>query len=195
MLAGQLMFDGLAMGLVFVLLATGLVLIASVNRILFMAYGMFYTIGAYATWWIMHTLTLPYFASLILAVIFAAAIGMLCQLALFNPLMKKEGGFLATLIASMGLLNILSQGDLLVFGTVARSIPTVFPGVLHISSLNMPVAKMALIIIGVVVTLLLFFVYEKTGFGRAMRTVAFLPEVASLQGINVNRIYIPAVFT
>jgi branched-chain amino acid transport system permease protein len=190
MLAGQLMFDGLAMGLVFVLLATGLVLIASVNRILFMAYGMFYTIGAYATWWIMHTLTLPYFASLILAVIFAAAIGMLCQLALFNPLMKKEGGFLATLIASMGLLNILSQGDLLVFGTVARSIPTVFPGVLHISSLNMPVAKMALIIIGVVVTLLLFFVYEKTGFGRAMRTVAFLPEVASLQGINVNRIYI-----
>jgi branched-chain amino acid transport system permease protein len=190
MLAGQLMFDGLAMGLVFVLLATGLVLIASVNRILFMAYGVFYTIGAYTTWWVMNTLHLPYFASLVIAVIAVAVMGMLCQILIFNRLQSKEGGFLATLIASMGLLQVLSQSDLLIFGTVARSIPTVFPGVMHVGGINMPVAKVALIIIGIAVTVGLFLVYERTGFGRAMRTVAFLPEVAALQGINVNRIYI-----
>ena len=138
----------------------------------------------------MNQFHFPYFVSLIIAVVAVAIIGMLCQGVLFNNLMKKEGGFLATLIASMGLMQVLSQGDLLVFGTVARSIPTVFPGVLHLGGINMPLAKVALILIGVGVTVILFLVYERTGFGRAMRTVAFLPEVASLQGINVNRIYI-----
>ena len=73
MLFGQLVFDGLATGLVFVLLAVGLVLIASVNRILFMAYGVFYSIGAYATWWIMKTSGLSYFLALVLGVLGAAA--------------------------------------------------------------------------------------------------------------------------
>ena len=44
MVFGQLFFDGLVMGLVYVILATGMVLIISTSRILFMAYGMFYTI-------------------------------------------------------------------------------------------------------------------------------------------------------
>jgi len=47
------------MGLVFVILACGLVLITSVNRILFMAYGMFYTIGAYTTWSCIQYLNCP----------------------------------------------------------------------------------------------------------------------------------------
>ena len=61
MLAGQLMFDGLSMGLVFVILATGLVLITSVNKMLFMAYGMFYIIGAYFTWYAINSWQIPYF--------------------------------------------------------------------------------------------------------------------------------------
>ncbi len=64
MLGFQLIFDGFAMGLVYVMLATGMVLIASVNKILLMAYGMFYTIGAYTTWAAVNYLQLPYFAAL-----------------------------------------------------------------------------------------------------------------------------------
>ena len=188
-LMGQLIFDGLAMGLVYVILATGLVLISSVNRILFMAYGIFYAIGAYTTWYIMHTLNLPYFLSLILSVLGAGLLGMLCYLLIFQRLQRIQGGFLATLIASMGLMMVLSQGDLLTFGTEARNIPTVFPGTLTILGVKMATAKIALILIGICVTVVLFLIYEKTQIGRAMRTVSYLPEVASLQGINTNRIY------
>ncbi|OGO22622.1 MAG: hypothetical protein A2144_14040 [Chloroflexi bacterium RBG_16_50_9] len=39
----------------------------------------------------------------------------------------------------------------------------------------------------------LFWVYEKTRLGRAMRAVAFLPETASLQGINTSRIFLIAL--
>ena len=189
MLFGQLIFDGLAMGLVFVVLATGLVLISSVNRILFMAYGVFYTIGAYATWWFMHLFGFPYFAALVLGVLLAAVIGVLSYLLIFRRLQRSEGGFLATLIASMGLSMMLTQGDLLIFGTTRRSIATPFPGAFSLGGINFTYAKLALIIFGVAVTVILFLFYEKTRTGRAMRTMAFMPEVASIHGVNVTRLY------
>jgi len=190
MLVGQLIFDGLAMGLVFVILATGLVLLSSVNRILFMAYGMFYTIGAYLIWYIIYTWNLSYFIALPIGILIVGLLGVVCYLLIFQRLQQIAGGFLATLIASLGLLLILSQGDLLVFGTVERSIPPVFRGNVILFGINMPVAKLVLIGAGVIVTLFLFWVYEKTKIGRAMRTVAFLPEVAPLLGISTNRVYL-----
>ncbi len=188
-LMGQLMFDGLAMGVVFVILATGMVLIASVDRILFMAYGVFYTIGAYTTWFLITTCHLPYFLALIIAVIGSGLLGVICYVLIFQRLQDKEGGFLATLIASMGLNMVLTQGQLLIFGTSSAGIPTVFKGAFTILGINFTTAKIALIVISVAVAVLLFFVYEKTRIGRAMRTVAFLPEVAPIVGVNNNRIY------
>jgi branched-chain amino acid transport system permease protein len=193
MLIGQLVFDGLAMGLVFVILATGLVLITSVNKILFMAFGMFYTIGAYTTWYAVSLLQIPYFIALVIGVLGAGIIGVLCYILIFKRLMHVEGGFLATLIASMGLLMVLSQGGVLVFGTQPRSIPAVFPGMLHWFGINIPVAKLVLIGTGIVATLILFLVYEKTAIGRSMRAVSFQPEAAALQGIHTDRIYMMAI--
>jgi branched-chain amino acid transport system permease protein len=43
---------------------------------------------------------------------------------------------------------------------------------------------------GVVVTLVLFYVYDKTRVGRAMRAVALNPDVAALHGINPGRVYL-----
>ena len=190
MLFGKLVFDGLAMGLIFVIMATGFVIITSVNKILFMAYGVFYTIGAYTTWYIIDTWQLPYFAALVLSVLASGLLGILCYVLIFQRIQNMEGGFLASLIASMGLSMVLSQGDLLVYGTVAQGIPTVFPGTFVIAGVTISAAKIALIVIGVCVTVFLFLIYEKTRVGRAMRTVAFNPEIASLQGMNTNRIYL-----
>lgn len=189
-LIGQLIFDGMAMGLVFVLLAAGLVLITSVNKILFMSYSMFYAIGAYATWYLIDSWHLPYIVSLVLAILSVGILGALCYTLIFQRLVRHEGGFLETLIASVGLLIILSKGNLLVFGTMPQKIPAVFPGVLNVFGIKMAIAKIVLIVIGIVITIFLFWVYEKMKIGRAMRTVAFLPEFAPLAGININQIYL-----
>jgi branched-subunit amino acid ABC-type transport system permease component len=46
---------------------------------------------------------------------------------------------------------------------------------------------------GIAITALMFWLYEKTKIGRAMRAVSYQPEVASLQGINTYRIYLVAM--
>jgi branched-chain amino acid transport system permease protein len=42
--------------------------------------------------------------------------------------------------------------------------------------------------LGVSITLMLFWVHEKTNLGRAMRAISFDPAVAALQGVNFNLI-------
>jgi branched-chain amino acid transport system permease protein len=189
-LIGQLVFDGMAMGLVFVLLAVGLVLITSVNKILFMSYAMFYAVAAYATWYFIDSFNFPYLISVIVAVAVVAALGAIFFVLVLQRLMHHESGFLETLIASMGLMIILQKANLLVFGPMPHKIQSVFPGILDVFGINMAVAKIVLIVLGIVLTALLFLMYEKTKLGRAMRTVAFLPEYAPLAGINIDRIYI-----
>lgn len=190
MIAGQLFIDGLAMGLVFVILATGMVLLASVNKILFMAYGMFYTLGAYFTWWGVDQLGLPYFPSLIIGVIGSSLLGMICYLLVFDRIQKLQGGFLATLIASLGLNMLLARGNILLFGTEQRGIPSMFHGALEFAGITMKIDKLVLIIVGVGVVLILFWIYEKTAIGRSMRAVAFAPEVAALHGINIHTVFL-----
>ena len=71
---GQLLFDGLCSGLVFVILACGLVIIVSTSRILFMTYGVFYTMGAYLTYYGISWFNLPYFASLVFGTVVSARV-------------------------------------------------------------------------------------------------------------------------
>ena len=189
-LFGQLMFDGVTIGMVFVILAAGLVFILSITEILFLAYGMFYMIGAYAVWYAVNLLHVTYFLALVVGVIATALLGVISYLLIFQRLQRVEGRFLATITAAMGLLLILGQGGLLVFGTYPRSIPNVFNGVNTVWGITINNDKLALIIMGVIVTIILFWLYEKTKIGRAMRAVSYQPEVASLHGINVNRIYL-----
>ncbi len=190
MLFGQLFVDGFAMGLVFVIMATGLVLVTSVNKIIFIAYGMFYTLGAYTTWYTLNYFGINYFLALAIGVLGTGLIGALSYILIFSRLRLVEKAFLASLIAAMGLQMVLAQGSILVFGTLMRSIPRVFDKTLTFWGITLVADKLMLIVLSILVCLGLFLVYEKTRLGRSMRAVSFAPEAATLTGINSNSVCI-----
>jgi branched-chain amino acid transport system permease protein len=186
----QLAFDGLTIGLIYIILAAGLVLILSVTEIFFVAYGQFYMWGAYIAWYSVNHFNMPYFLGLLVAIVATAVFGLASYIVIFRRMQHMEGRFLITVTGALGLSLILSKLVLLVFGTQTKSIPNVFPGAIDIGGVHMEVKKLALIGMGVLVTFILFYVYEKTRLGRAMRAVALNPDVASLHGINPTRIYL-----
>lgn len=187
---GQLVLDGMAMGLIYVILAAGLVLILSVSRIFLIAYGQFYMIGAYIVWAGVALWGLPFFVALCMAVLATAILGMLSYRLIFQYVQFAERQFLVVIVAAIGLMMLLGQAGLLLFGTIPRGVPPVFPGIISIYGISIPADKLMLVILAFVVTLALFWVYEKTNIGRAIRAVEFRPDAAALQGIDTKKVYL-----
>jgi len=189
-LIGQLIIDGLGMGLVYSLLAAGLVLILDIPRIFFIAYGQFYMIGAYVVWGSMVLLKLPFFVSLVLALLTTGILGILSYRLIFYYNQYLENNFLVNMVAAVGLMMVLQQGSLLVFGTESRGLTSVFPGVLEVGGMHISAEKLVLIFLALSVTIALYLLLQKTRLGRAMRAVSFRADVASLQGVNPTGAYL-----
>jgi branched-chain amino acid transport system permease protein len=192
-LIGQLTVDGVTMGMVYVILSAGIVFIMSVSRIFYLAYGQFYMLGAFVTWMAVETFNLPFLVALLLAVLVTAILGVLTYRFIFQYTTYSDQKFLATIVAAIGLMLVLSQSGLVIFGTGTHSIPSLFRGMVSGFDINVTVDKLVLLLVTIVVTLLLFLFYGRTGIGRAMRAVSFLPDVASLQGIDDKRICVISV--
>jgi branched-chain amino acid transport system permease protein len=186
----QLILNGMALGFVYMILAAGLVLIMSTSGIFYMAYGQFYMLGAYITWACIYLLNLPFFVSLIIAVCATTILSLLSYRFIFKYVQVAKRQFLSVVVAAVGLMWIIGQAGLLIFGTTSKSLPPIFPGIIDVAGITLPYDKMVLMTIALVITIILFLIYEKTRIGMVMRAVAFSPEAASIYGIETSNIYL-----
>ncbi len=189
----QLIFNGIAIGLVYVFMASGFNLILSVTGIFFITFGMFYALGAYTTWWLTVQLHLPFFLGLAIATVGTAIGGVILYLLVIRRIRTGEQGMLRVLIASIMLVTLLTQFVLLVFGTSPRGIPPVFEGHWRIWGVVIGIDRVAVIAISIAILLGLHFFLNRTRIGRGMRTVAFNPDVAALLGVNSEKVFITTI--
>lgn len=189
----QLIFNGIAIGLVYVFMAAGFNLILSVTGIFFITFGMFYALGAYTTWSLVMQLHLPFFLGLAIAAIGTALGGIVLYLLVMRRIREGEQSLLRVLIASIMLVTLLTQFVLLMFGTSPRGIPPVFEGYWKIWGVVIGVDRVAIIAISVAVLLALHFFLNRTRIGRGMRTVAFNPDVAALVGVNAEKVFVVTI--
>jgi len=182
----QLIVDGLAMGLVYVLLASGFNLIMTVPKVLFIAYGEFYMLGAYVLWGLMFLGDVPFFPALCAATLATAILGGIVYRLIFQRIQYMEQQFLTNIIAALALSMIIAQAALLAFGTEARGMPSIFPGIVNIGGITISVEKIVLVALTLAVLIGLNIFLQKTNSGRAMRAVSFNADVAALQGVSAN---------
>ena len=124
----QLFIDGISIGIVYVLMASGFNLIMSVEKILFLPFAQFYMLGAYFAWYLMVPLKLNFAIALVVATIGTGILGAIAYAMTFRWVQYKEGQFLTNLLIGVGWMLIITQVALKLFGTEARGIPTVFKG-------------------------------------------------------------------
>jgi len=186
----QLVVDGFAMGLVYVLLASGFNLILGISRILFIAYGEFYMLGAWIVWGLMVPMKLPFLLAVSASTIATGILGAIVYQIIFHHIQFKEQQFLTNIVAAIGLMMLMSQAAFYVFGTESRGIPSVIRGMLELGVIRISYEKIVLIVLTLAVLICLHLLLQKTKIGRAMRAVSFNADVASLQGINANLTYL-----
>jgi branched-subunit amino acid ABC-type transport system permease component len=189
----QLVFNGIAIGLVYVFMASGFNLILSVTGIFFITFGMFYALGAYTTWWLAVQGHIPYFASVAISTVAMAVGGVILYLLVIRRIRTGEQGMLRVLIASIMLVTLLTQFVLHMFGTSPRGLPPVFKGHWKIAGVVIGMDRVAVILISIAILLALHFFLNRTRIGRGMRTVAFNPDVAALLGVNSEKVFITTI--
>jgi branched-chain amino acid transport system permease protein len=180
------------------LIAAGLSLIFGVMRIINMAHGSFYAIGAYVTAWMIGRAIgygVPLYALFILIPVGAlvvAAIGAVIEPVLLRPFYRRAEEY--QLLVTFGLLLILQDSILLIWGGAPRSadrLMDAFP-IIRIGGLIYPGYNLVVVGIGVVAAVLLWAVIYRTKFGVMLRATSQDRRMASALGLNVERIYVSA---
>lgn len=191
-LFAQLLLNGLSIGLIYVLVASGLILLLGIVRIFNFAHGEFYMLGAYITFACCELFHLPFFLSIAIAIVLVTLLSLFCYRFIFHYI---RGDILLCTAASIGLSMMLLRGALLGFGTQERGLHPPFKGAVGVGQVNLPLEKVVAILLCLAVMLSLYYLLMRTKLGKAMRAVKLDNEVAALQGINTNRIYLIAFGT
>lgn len=185
----QLLANGLIAGSMYALVSSGFSLIYAGNRFVHFAHGSVVAIGGYLTFTLFASLGLPFVLAAILSILLTGAIGVLCFRLLYTPLRNRKSSAAVLLIASLGLMILLDNILLMIYGAQVRTFDVI--GVQSgISIFGALVTPLQLTIIGLTIVLLIglqVFV-KRTSLGKKMLAVADNPELAKISGINALKI-------
>ncbi|WP_447790891.1 branched-chain amino acid ABC transporter permease [Pseudomonas farris] len=200
----QQLLNGLMSGSLYALVALGYTMVYGILRIINFAHGDVLMIGAMVGLSVIRVLqsawpTLPAIEVLLLATMismaFCALLAVLIERVAYRRL--RHAPRLAPLISGIGVSLLLQTAAMLVW---TRN-PQMFPQLLPLEPIEILVGDsghaavtnataLTTIAVALIVMLALLVLVERTRFGRAMRAVAENPQVASLMGINPNRIIV-----
>src|SRR5919109_967683 len=179
------------------LIAGGLSLIYGVMRIVNLAHGSLYALGAYVTAWVIGSVAagapaVLLYALLPVGALAVAAAGAIIEPTLLRPFYQRAEEY--QLLVTFGLLLILEDLMRLVWGPypLSASQPRDFLGSSTIFGSLYPNYYLLVIALGFLTAALLWaFVYQ-TKFGVMLRATSQNMRMASALGVNVKRVYIQA---
>ncbi|HKA62132.1 MAG TPA: branched-chain amino acid ABC transporter permease [Methylomirabilota bacterium] len=182
--------QGLLLGGLYALFATGLSLIFGVMRIVNLAHGDLSILAAFLAVVVVESLGWNPFAALVLVVPLLAAIGYALQALLLNRLLGR--GILPPILVTFGFSIIIQNALLETFSADSRRLD---PGGVETASValgsQLAVGWFPLITLAVAVLILvgLQLVIGRLSLGRAFRAVSDDQETAELMGIDHRRLY------
>jgi len=184
------LLQGLLMGGLYALFATGLALSFGVMRMINIAHGDFAILAAYAAIAIVEPLGWNPFLVLFLVVPLMAGFGYVLQRVILNRTLGQD--ILPPLLVTFGLSIVIQNLLLVQFSADTRSLPA---GLLGTASLSLggDVAVGVLPLITMLVALAVLgglqWLFSATALGRAFRAASDDSETARLMGINNRHIY------
>jgi branched-chain amino acid transport system permease protein len=180
---------GLAVGCVYILLATGLNVIFGVMKQVNFAHGQLLMIGAYLTWTISVSAGLNAYLAILVSMLAVAVLGIAVERLTFRRVLGTDK--LNEIFVSLGLIYIFENVAMLLWGTGTQQVASPLNGL----SLNLfegvSITYDRVVIVFVVITALIVFglLINKTKIGLAMRATSQANNTAMLMGINVEKIY------
>ena len=188
LLATQLM-NGLQLGLLLFLLASGLTLIFGIMDFINLSHGSFYMIGAYFCGTV-TTFTGSLLAGIVVALVCTFAIGALVEWLIARRLYRSD--HLDHVLVTFGLILIFDTLVHMIWGAAGMAIPLpeFLNGQITLGQLVLPTYRLVIILSGLLVAVILFVLVTRTRLGMLIRAGASNRTMVEALGININKLFL-----
>jgi branched-chain amino acid transport system permease protein len=188
-LALEQILNGFQFGIMLFLMAAGLTLIFGIMNVINLAHGSLYMIGAYAA-----ALVAARTGSFLLAVpaglIAAAVAGLIIEFLVIRKLYDRD--HLQQVLATFGLILFINEGTTMLFGRTPLfvSMPPLLSGSVEIiPGIPYPTYRIAIMVVGLLVALGLYFLVNKTRIGMLVRAGSTHREMVRALGVDIRLLY------
>ncbi len=184
--------SGLSRGMMLFLIASGLSLIFGVMNILNFAHAALWLAGAYfcyTFWSVMQDTAFGMWVSIPLAALCLAAIGWVIEVVLIRRVYSRD--LPEQLLLAYGLILVLGDLIKLIWGVEDKLIarPPIVDTPVFFFGIPFDSYFIFVILVGVAVTVFLWWVLKKTRYGHIVRAAVFSREMVGALGIPIPRIY------
>ena len=182
--------EGLVHAAVLSLIALGLSLVFGVMRIVNVAHGEFFMLGAILTWWVSNFVlgnpALGFLLALLIVPLLVGIIAIFSDLLILRHLKYDPE---VTIIATIGILYIIQQFALMTFGPDARPVEQPFNIRLDLYWFGFSAYKFFVIFSAIILLFCVWLVMAKTKFGLILRATQLDSEIAQAFGIPISTVY------
>ncbi len=177
--------NGIVFGMLLFLLAAGLTLMLGVMRIVNLAHGSYYLLGGYIGYSVAKY-TNSFFLACLGGLLSIGILGMFIYKTMLEKRFARE--VLSQVLITFGMLLIISDLCRWIWGGSPLAIPKpeALQGTIYLGEIVFPVYRLAVIVMGVLILIFLWWFQEKTKYGAIVRAGVDDDEMAQGIGINIS---------
>ncbi|UTD25717.1 branched-chain amino acid ABC transporter permease [Bradyrhizobium sp. WD16] len=181
--------NGLQLGVQLFLMAAGLTLVFGIMNLINLTHGSLFMIGAFVA-----AAVLARSGSFVLALVVAVPATALAGALLEAVVLRRfyHRGHLDQVLVTFGLILVINELVRMVWGAVPvpMALPPLLSGAVNVLGVSYPSFRLAILVVGVIVALALYFVVAHTRIGMWVRAGASNRAMASAMGVNVELIFL-----
>ena len=182
----EILIFGAVTSAIYAMLAVGFTLIFGVARILNLAHGSFYALGAYGAYLLTTVFNIPLVVATPLVVLGVALFGMVIERVLIRPMRKSQ---LAVLMISLAIALVVEQVLFLSFGSEYRNVPSFIEQKYVVGGVDVAGQRLLTLLVAVLSIGGLYLFIQRTRLGSAILAISQDPEAAQYMGIPSDRIF------
>lgn len=184
-----ILLNGIAMGMVYALIAMGVILLVRAIGVLNFAQGDLLMLGAYISYALLVQLKLPMWVMIPIAFLCFAVIALIFMFSIYWPL-RNASYPAAIIIATMGASIVIKESVMLIWGNVPLRMPPILMDsetgggrLLRIGGVNLQWQLIITAIVGIAAIWLVFFIFERLYAGKMLQAASQDKYAAELLGI------------
>ena len=189
LLVVEQLLNGVQFGVMLFLIAAGLTLVFGIMNLVNFAHGSLYMIGAYLCAYT-YVQTGSYLLAVLASLAGTLVLGIAVELIVFRQLYRRD--HLDQVLATFGLILFFNEMVRIIWGDTAlySAVPGFLAGrVTLLPGMTYPLYRLAIIVVGLVVALLLYLLVMKTRLGMLIRAGAANRTMVGALGVDIALLF------